>query len=372
MPLRAPHAVLPRASHDELARQEFVRSMRLQVTGPLTAGNRVVYEQQAAPAFVRRHRRSPGNRSEVAEAMEREPYYQAWSALMRTTQEMLWDSVGASVERQLPALITKAKPPRRQLGSLRLAPGLPMPRYIEAVDIHVMPGNFQTEFAPDDVYAGALYDRGVYVFMMGHLGSNNEALGTLLCGFVRGDLPDFKPKRILDMGCSVGHSTLPYVEAFPDAEVYGLDVGAPMLRYAHARAESLGKAVHYVQGNAEATDFPEGHFDLVVSHLLMHECPLPTIRLIFRESHRLLAPGGIMLHGDAPPADDVPYDQWLMGWNAHNNNEPFSPASREFDFEREAVAAGFRPQDLIVFGRRGLYLTEMFAKSGARSARKAA
>jgi hypothetical protein len=44
---------------------------------------------------------------------------------------------------------------------LTLDPALAMPRYIEAVDIHVMPGNFQTETTRDDVYAGALYDRGV-------------------------------------------------------------------------------------------------------------------------------------------------------------------------------------------------------------------
>ena len=39
-------------------------------------------------------------------------------------------------------------------------------------------------------------------------------------------------------------------------------VGAPLLRYAHARAEMLGRKVHYSQQNAESLDFADGSFDL--------------------------------------------------------------------------------------------------------------
>jgi ubiquinone/menaquinone biosynthesis C-methylase UbiE len=172
------------------------------------------------------------------------------------------------------------------------------------------------------------------------------------------------------MGCSVGHSTLPYVDAFPEAEVYGLDIGVPMLRYAHARARSLGKPVHWVQQDATTTRFPDGYFDLVVSHLLLHECPQPTIRAIFRGSFRLLAPGGVMLHSDAPRRNMTPYEEWLMDWGTHNNNEPFSRGSRDLDCEAEALAAGFRREDLLMLGRKALYLAEMFRESGARGARK--
>ena len=40
--------------------------------------------------------------------MQDEPYYQMWSALLRTSQEMMWDSVNVSVERQLPQLRERA------------------------------------------------------------------------------------------------------------------------------------------------------------------------------------------------------------------------------------------------------------------------
>src|SRR3546814_5941828 len=73
------------------------------------------------------------------------------------------------------------------------------------------------------------------------------------------------------MGCTVGMSKIPYVDAYPEAEVHAIDLSAPSLRFAHARAESLGKAVHFRQANAEHAPYGDGSFDLVVSHILLHE-----------------------------------------------------------------------------------------------------
>ena len=53
------------------------------------------------------------------------------------------------------------------------------------------------------------------------------------------EVPEFKPASILDCGCTVGHNTLPWAETFPEAQVTAIDVAAPVLRYAHARAESM-------------------------------------------------------------------------------------------------------------------------------------
>ena len=56
-----------------------------------------------------------------------------------------------------------------------------------------------------------------------------------------------------------------------DAEIIGVDVGAPVLRYAHARAEAFGLPIHFSQQNGEETNFPDGFFDVVCSHIIMHE-----------------------------------------------------------------------------------------------------
>ncbi len=82
--------------------------------------------------------------------------------------------------------------------------------------------------------------------------------------------------------------------------MHGIDVGAPVLRYAHARAESLGVPVHFSQQNAEHTDFETGSFDLVLSHIVLHETSKSALVASLRECHRLLRPGGLMLHLEIP------------------------------------------------------------------------
>ena len=244
--------------------------------------------------------RPPKDRHEVRRVMRDEPYYQTWSALQRTSQEMMWESVNASVARQLPDLVSRASHNRTALGSLTLNPDLPIPAYHTAVDIHCQPGGYHTELGQDDVAAGAIYDRAVYIYAMSRLGALNDEMGQSVAVSLLQHHPDFQPKKILDMGCTVGHSTLPYVDTYPEAEISAIDVGAPVLRYAHARAEALGKRVHFSQQNAEQTNFADGSFDLIVSHILLHETSSKALRNIMKESYRLLAPGGMMIHQEVP------------------------------------------------------------------------
>lgn len=241
------HPMLPQATHDELARQNFVKSLKLHIARTISPGNKIIYEKVALPRFEQEHQRSPQNRHEIRGILQNEPYYRWWSALRRNTQEMLWDAVNTSVKRQLPELVERAGDKGgAQLGSLTLTPDFKIPAYQTAVDIHCMPGGYHSEFTSDDVAAGATYDRGVYVYGAGWLGPLNDDMGqSIVQNYLKPEYPDFRPAKILDMGCSVGHSTLPYVDAYPDAEVYAIDVAAPMLRYAHARAEALGKRVHF-------------------------------------------------------------------------------------------------------------------------------
>ncbi|MFZ1121082.1 MAG: hypothetical protein WAN81_12720, partial [Candidatus Binataceae bacterium] len=78
------HGILPQATHDELARQSFVQSLKVHLASKVSPGNKVVYEERVKPAFEHQHRRPPQDRHEVRRAMVTEPYYQMWSALQRT------------------------------------------------------------------------------------------------------------------------------------------------------------------------------------------------------------------------------------------------------------------------------------------------
>jgi SAM-dependent methyltransferase len=335
------HGILPQTNADEFARQEFVKSLKFHLASKVSLGNKSAFEARAKPAWLKTHGSAPTSYSEIRKAMHDEPYFNFWSALQRNSQEMMWKSVQIPVERQLPDLIA-AGAETGSLGSLRLDPDLEIPRYHRSVDIHCMPGGYHTDFAVDDVANGAVYDTAVYIYAMGRMGPLNSDIGDTTIGYIKEKFPDFRPRRILDMGCTVGHSTLGYCDAWPDAEVFGIDVGAPVLRYAHARARSLGKAVHFSQQNAEKTDFADGSFDLIVSHILVHETSNSAIRTIMRECHRLLADGGLVVHAETPPYRDLPaYDAFMLDWDTRNNNEPYWGAAHEIVAADIAAETGF-------------------------------
>jgi ubiquinone/menaquinone biosynthesis C-methylase UbiE len=233
-----------------------------------------------------------------------------------------------------------------------------------------MPGGFHTDITDDDVFAGALYDRGVHVFAFGGLGPLNDELGVATAAAVRKQFPDLAPERILDLGCGAGHATLPLAEAFPAAEIHGVDLGAPMLRYASARAAALGHAIHFTQADATRTKFPDASFDLITSTLLLHEMPRPAILALFRECHRLLRPGGVMAHHDLLRWPDDPFDAFMMAWTTRHNNEPYERASGTLKFPEDCVAAGFDAADVFIVSQPGAYLEEVYQVSGIRGARK--
>jgi SAM-dependent methyltransferase len=337
------HAMLPRANHDEAARQEFTATLKRHISSDVTPGNRHVAERRAVPAFRKAHGRAPASRGELRAAIQREDYYQMWGSLTRLAQEQMWDSVEESVARQVPDLARRWQSNGRTKGSLRLDPAVKPPPYMSAVDIHCMPGGYVSEVMDDDVRAGAIFDRGTFLNVCGTQGAMHDARGLTAVAYLLTDHADLNPGRILDMGCSVGQATLPYAAYYPDAQVHAIDVAAPLLRYAHGRAESVGRAVHFSQQNAEHTDFPDGHFDLIVSHLLFHETSTSALPRIIHECHRLLRPGGVMVHLELglPYKDMSLFEEVMHDWQTRNNGEPFWTSINTTDTVAIAHGAGF-------------------------------
>lgn len=342
---------LTRPSLDERARQQFVSQLRRHIMVDMAASMRAAYEREVEPGIIARIKRAPRNALEVRRAMLPHTYFRAWSALRTTAQEMTWSSVRPQIERDLPKLLTaaagiakrSARRTARRKGSLRLDPTLAIPKDMQQLDIHLMPGGFHSEFLPDDVAAGALYHHGTAVFAGGFtLRARGGGVAKSIAEFLKARNPGFDPRRLLDLGCTVGGNLLPYLEVFPACEAYGIDVCAPLLRYAHARAESLGAAVHYSQQNAEHTDFPDDTFDIVCSSFFLHEHSTAVTRRVFREARRILKPGGIMVHMELPPdSQTTPYYSFYLNWDAYYNNEPHYAAFRALDLRKEVLGAGF-------------------------------
>ena len=120
-----------------------------------------------------------------------------------------------------------------------------------------------------------------------------------------------QPQRILDLGCGTGSSTLLLKQAFPNANVTGLDISPQMLTMAKHKAKRMGLAIDWYQGLAEATQFADREFDLIAIAFLFHETPVEVAQSVLRECERLLEPGGqlVILDGNQKRLRHTP---WLI------------------------------------------------------------
>ncbi|MDA5192920.1 class I SAM-dependent methyltransferase [Govanella unica] len=370
---RGVHAVMPLQTAAEETRFEFSKALKTALRTDLKPKLRERYDSRARAAFEQRHNRAPETGADVEEVMGEDALYRWWSALLRAQQENYVQNTLMCVDRQLDDLTEKCQSftASPKLGSLRLDPSLPIPYYQADVDIHCVPGSYFFERHAGDVGQGARSDLGAFVFSLGRHGPYNEDKGICGINFLHANFPDLKPTRILDLGCTVGQSTLPYATAFPGAELHAIDLAAPCLRYGHARAEALGKAVHFSQQNAEQTDFADESFDVIVSHIMLHETSGTALQNILRECRRLLKPGGVMLHIEVPIRPTDPFDRFLAQWDCRHNNEPFWGTLATLDLKALAVKAGFAADRVFetagetAFAKTGGWLVYGATKEGA-------
>jgi SAM-dependent methyltransferase len=345
------HGVFPDVSHDEIARLNFLAHMNRHLATRVMPHIRTAWETRGAPAFAAARGRPPSDRHEVRRALLGDPVFCTWSALRRLTMEQRQQAGRWVTLRQAETLAARAQALTEGDARLSLDPSLPIPRYISAIDHHCMPGSYHTEAFPGDVSGAANYDHGLFATTGGQLGRYSDGGGHGVVQWMRRHIPDFIPKQILEIGCTVGHSLLPIAAAYPDADVVAVDVGAPVARYALARAKSLGiNNVRVVQ--ADATDlsmFADGSFDWVQSTMFLHELSGPAMRAIFAECHRVLRPGGIMLHVEQPQyAPEMPlFEQAMRDWDAFYNNEPFWSTMHGLDLDGLVVQAGFARENLL-------------------------
>ena len=342
------HDMKPDPRPEEAARQRFVSGLRSFVLNDLAADMRLAYDKRVLPAFEREKGRAPADGGEVHKAIRSDPAFKAYSATRVHAQRMVWSSVTPIVARERDKRTRAAEAVADRPGSVVLDPTLEMPRNITAVDVHLMPGSYDGGGNGEDT--GAVYDQGLAVFSMGLMGNNLDDIGLSMSAYVKAKYPDFEPARILDVGCTIGHNTLPWAARYPDAEVHAIDVAAPGLAYGSARAKMQGREVHFHQMSADKLDFPDASFDLVFSSMFLHELPNRTTADVFKEIRRVLRPGGLMLHMELPPNTQMsPFEGFYLDWDCYYNAEPFYKAFRDEEPRDLCERAGFSPEDYIQF-----------------------
>jgi SAM-dependent methyltransferase len=341
------HGMFPETSHDEIARLNFLGLMNRHLAARVMPHVKVAWEQRVEPAM----KTPPKTRHDVRRALSADPVYQTWSALRRMTMEQRQQAGRWTALRQAEALAATAAELTAGDPRLQLDPAVTIPRYVGAVDHHTMPGSYHTERFPGDVSAAANYDHAIFATTGGLLGRLTDGAGRGIVRWLEREMPEFRPRRILDIGATLGHSTLPLAAAFPEAEIVALDLAAPVLRYGLARAKSLGiENVSFVQ--ADGTDlsrYADGSFDWVQTTMFLHELSRPAMRSIFAESFRLLRPGGVMLHVEQPQYQPTMplFEQAMRDWDSFNNNEPFWSTMHEIDLDALMEEVGFAPAAFI-------------------------
>jgi ubiquinone/menaquinone biosynthesis C-methylase UbiE len=148
-----------------------------------------------------------------------------------------------------------------------------------------------------------------------------------------------QPRRILDLGCGTGSTTLMLKQAFPTAEVTGIDLSPYMLVIAEQKAKQAGLAIQWRHDNAEKTRFLNASFDVVTASLLFHETPPKVAKSILQEAFRLLVPGGQVIILDGNQKTLLRTD-----WLANLFEEPYIKDYAKGSVDAWMGAAGF---DLI-------------------------
>jgi ubiquinone/menaquinone biosynthesis C-methylase UbiE len=339
------HDLMPNANCDEASRTAFVVEMKRKLS-QLQATNEKVFESRAAPAYRAKAGKDPKSVEEIEEAMRPDPFYQMWSALSRSAQELMWNAVEETTQRELPRISEAAQRFRNapEGGSVEVDPSFVAPQDAFAADIHGQPGGYMRDAGEGDMRAGALYECGGNAFSAGTGIGSRDSKSAAVIRYIKETYPEFKPRRILDLGCSAGGASVGYAAEFRDAEVYAVDVAPAMLRYAHCRAEALGVKVHFLQMDAQHLTFADDYFDLVVSHNLLHEVSNSALGRIFTEARRVVREGGLVIHQDVPvkAATLSNFEKFISGWQTRNNDEPFWDDFTSADMVEEMKQAGFQ------------------------------
>ena len=276
---------------------------------------------------------------DIKQAFRDAPVTLTWQRFLRTQQEMMWrQSRNTFVRNGDNELAKMDAAESKGPGKLIYDKDFVIPNYTRQ-EIHLQPGGYT-----DDLLGGVVFHYGTMVFYEGT--NDQDELHMELAELTA--KPEGSCNRILDMACSIGQASTALKKLNPDAEIIGLDVALPMLRYAHFRAVDQGIDVTFQQALAEDMPYEDGYFDAVMSYLLYHEVAEEKIEEIVTEVFRVLRPGGKFSVFDFPNnyGQTLPASQrFLIDFDSRNNCEPYSVGFVHCDFMGILRRAGFEVQD---------------------------
>jgi len=275
------------------------------------------------------------------ETLRGHPTYAAQLRLQWAAQDIMWDHAFRVFHNDRDKYLAMLEETdNKGPGTLELNPDMHIPEYT-AHEIHRQPGGYV-----GDPFAGYVYHWALtQAFYQGRSEHDERHIAIAQAHPIPAN---GTVNRVLEIGCSSGMTTVAYKERFPDAEVWGIDIGGPMVRYAHHRAVKMGIPVNFAQRLAEESKFPDNHFCMVNDHLLFHEVSRAAAEKIVTEMFRVMRPGGTWMHNDIPTEGHPKAgpSKTVFGkaaaWNTSRHNyEPWWIQCLSADFPGMLRKAGF-------------------------------
>ena len=157
--------------------------------------------------------------------------------------------------------------------------------------------------------------------------------------------------NILDLGCSVGISTIELHRYFsqkqqPPITTIGLDLSPYMLAVAKT-TDTKREISQWLHGLGESTGLADNSLDLVTLQFVIHELPRQATVRIFQEVLRILKPGGVMAIVDNNPGSPVIQNLPPVLFTLMKSTEPWSDDYYTFDVEAAIKQVGFDYQTTV-------------------------
>ncbi len=180
-----------------------------------------------------------------------------------------------------------------------------------------------------------IYDNDIFFEKYGQMTRSTKGLsGAGEWQYFQSLLPDFKEKRVLDLGCGYGWHCI-YAMENGAASVVGIDISNKMLEV--AKQKTPFKEVEYRNCAIEDIDFAEESFDVILSSLAFHY--IEGYDALIKKLYRVLKPEGALIFTVEHPVFTAEGSQdWV--YNTEGEIQHFPVDNYYYEGKRDTMFLG--------------------------------